>query len=203
MIADYFGGKKLNTALNASEAVVTGAAFLGVMLTGPVASKFEDILLIEATSLTIGTEGPKGEMVPIIRHSVSIPIRRMEVFSTTEDNQFKVSIPVFEGSSNIARNNNVLGTLEIAGIPPMPREDPQIKIDFNIDSNRILDVSEGFKTENNTLRVITIDKGGLSKKEIERISKEFKAWRAEHRLNSARNELETDIADLRIGTSFD
>lgn len=69
------------------------------MLTGPAASNFEEVLVIEATFLTIGTESPKGEMVPIIRHNVSIPVTRMEVFSTSEDNQSKVSRPIFEGEN--------------------------------------------------------------------------------------------------------
>ncbi|KAG0288918.1 70-kilodalton heat shock protein [Linnemannia gamsii] len=163
-------GKELNTTLDANDAVVIGAAFLGAMLTVPVASKFEEVLVVEATSLTIGTESPKGEMVPVIRHNVSIPIKRMEVFSITEDNQFKVSIPIYEGEKSKARKNNT------AGIPPAPREVPQLKVDIEIDSNGILNVSEGFMTDDSTLEMI-IDKGELSKKDIERMSKEFMAWR--------------------------
>ncbi|KAG0065073.1 70-kilodalton heat shock protein, partial [Linnemannia elongata] len=202
LVSEFFGGKELNTALDANEAVVIGAAFLGAMLTSSVAPKFGELLLVEATSLTIGTEGSNGEMVPIIRHNVSIPIKRMEVFSTSKDNQFKVSIPIYEGESPKARENNILGMLDIAGIPPAPREHPQLKVDFNIDSNGILDVFEGFKFDESTLRV-TINKGGLSKKEVERMAKEVKAYRDEDRLKSFRNGLDSDIADLSIGTSFD
>ncbi|KAG0077164.1 70-kilodalton heat shock protein [Linnemannia elongata] len=202
LVSEFFGGKELNTALDANEAVVIGAAFLGAMLTSSVAPKFGELLLVEATSLTIGTEGPNGEMVPIIRHNVSIPIKRMEVFYTSKDNQFKVSIPIYEGESAKARENNILGMLDIAGIPPAPREHPQLKVDFNIDSNGILDVFEGFKFDESTLRV-TINKGGLSKKEVERMIKEVKAYRDEDRLKSCRNGLDSDIADLSIGTSFD
>lgn len=202
LVSDFFGGKELNTALDANEAVVTGAAFLGAMLTSSVASKFEELLLVEATSLTIGREGPEGEMIPIIRRNVSIPIKRMEIFSTSEDNQFKISIPIYEGESTKARENNILGSLDIAGIPPAPRQNPQLKVDFDIDTNGILDAFEGFKTEESTLRV-TINKGGLSKKEIERMTKEARAYMDEGRLNSLRNGLDSDIADLSIGTSFD
>lgn len=63
-------------------------------------------------------------------------------------------------------------------------------------------MTEGFKTNDSTLKM-TIDKGGLSKKDIERISNEFKAWRTEDHLNSARSELDSDIADWSIGTSFE
>ncbi|OAQ31264.1 heat shock protein 70 [Linnemannia elongata AG-77] len=202
LVSEFFGGKELNTALDANEAVVIGAAFLGAMLTSSVAPKFGELLLVEATSLTIGTEGPNGEMVPIIRHNVSIPIKRMEVFSTSKDNQFKVSIPIYEGESPKARENNILGMLDIAGIPSAPREHPLLKVDFNIDSNGILDVFEGFKFDESTLRV-TINKGGLSKKEVERMAKEVKAYRDEDRLKSFRNGLDSNIADLSIGTSFD
>ncbi|KAF8943772.1 70-kilodalton heat shock protein [Haplosporangium gracile] len=158
---------------------------------------FQELLLIEVTSFTIGTEGPKGEMVSIIRHNVSIPIKRMEVFSTSEDNQFQVSIPIFESESAKARDNKIFGTLEVAGIPPAPREDPQFKFDFDIeiDLNGILDVFEGFKTEDSTLS-LTINNGELSRKEIEHMIKEAKAHRDEDRINSFRNGLDSDITDL-------
>ena len=45
-----------------------------------------------------------------------------------------------------ARDNNLLGTFELSGIPPAPRGLPQINVIFDIDANGILNVSAKDKT---------------------------------------------------------
>ena len=41
----------------------------------------------------------------------------------------------------MTKDNNLLGKFELTGIPPAPRDVPQIEVTFDIDVNDILNVS--------------------------------------------------------------
>jgi molecular chaperone DnaK (HSP70) len=65
------------------------------------------------------------------------------------------------------KDNNLLGKLEMSGIPPAPCGVPQVEVTFDIDANGILNVSASDKTAGKSNRItITNDKGCLFKEEI-------------------------------------
>ena len=41
----------------------------------------------------------------------------------------------------MTKDNNLLGTFELSGIPPMPRGQPKIEVTFEVDANGIMSVS--------------------------------------------------------------
>ncbi|MGW5150619.1 Hsp70 family protein, partial [Rhodococcus koreensis] len=96
-----------------------------------------------------------------------------------DDNQPSVQIQVFQGEREIASHNKLLGSFELAGIPPAPRGVPQIEVTFDIDANGIVHVTakdKGTGKEN----TIKIQEGsGLSKEEIDRMIKDAEAHAAE------------------------
>ena len=89
---------------------------------------------------------------------------------------------------------NLLGKVELSGIPPAPRGVPQIDVTFDIDANRILNVSADDKATNKNKNTITNDRGRLSKEEIERMVPEAEKYKAEDDAQKekveARNQLE-------------
>ena len=102
-----------------------------------------------------------------------------EVFSTNVDNQEAVDIVVYEGERQLTKDNNRLGQFTLAGIPPMPRNVPQIEVTFDVNSDGILSV---YATELSTGAkaniTITHDKMNLSSLDIERMVKEAEASHA-------------------------
>ena len=89
-----------------------------------------------------------------------------EVFSTYSDNQSAVTIQVYEGERSMTRDNRLLGSFNLDGIPPAPRGVPQIEVAFDLDSNGILNVSAADKTTGKSNKItITNEKGRLSKEE--------------------------------------
>jgi molecular chaperone DnaK (HSP70) len=96
--------------------------------------------------MNIGISSSDGQMITMINSHSKIPVNVEKVFSTSHDCQRTIDIEVFEGISNLIKNNNYIGSYKIIGIPPLPRGSIIIKLLFKISYNGILDVSiTGFK----------------------------------------------------------
>ena len=67
-------------------------------------------------------------MTKLIERNTTIPTRKVEVFSTAEDNQPSVEIHVLQGEREMATYNKSLGKFQLTGIPPAPRGIPQIEV---------------------------------------------------------------------------
>src|ERR671929_2359633 len=175
LVKELFKGKEPNKTVNPDEVVAIGAAVQGGIAKGDV----KDILVLDATPLSLGVETLGGVMTVLIPRNTTIPTSKKEVFSTAADNQNAVTINVLQGEREFARDNRLLGTFNLEGIPPAPRGMPQIEVTFNVDVNGILTVSAkdlGTGKENK----ITVEKaGGLSKEEVERMKREAETHAAD------------------------
>merc|ERR1719440_462521 len=73
----------------------------------------------------------------------------------------------------MTKDNHLLGNFELAGIPPVPRNQSQIEVTFEIDTNGILNVAaEDKSTGKKETITITNDKGRLTEEEIDRMISE-------------------------------
>jgi len=97
------------------------------------------------------------------------------VCSTAEDGQTAVTIRVFQGEREIARDNKLLGQFDLVGIPPAPRGMPQIEVSFDIDANGIVNVSAKDKATGKEQSIRIQSSGGLSDADIEKMVKDAEA----------------------------
>ncbi|WP_278046949.1 Hsp70 family protein, partial [Candidatus Hodgkinia cicadicola] len=196
LLQNFFSGKQLNFSINPDEAVAYGAAVQAAILSGDSSSVIKDLLLVDVAPLSLGIETAGGVMVNIIDRNTRIPCKQTKVFTTYSDNQPGVTIQVFEGERTMTKDNNLLGTFDLIGIPPAPRGIPQINVTFDINVNGILNVSakdNSSGTERNI--VINNDKGRLSKADIDRMLNDAQKYKAEDDKEKeriiAKNQLET------------
>src|SRR5262249_6834082 len=137
------------------------------------------ILVLDASPLSLGVKTLGGVMTVLIPRNTTIPTSKKEVFSTAADNQNAVTINVLQGEREFARDNRLLGTFNLEGIPPAPRGIPQIEVTFNVDVNGILTVSAKDKGTGKENKVSIQNAGGLSKDEIEKMKREAESHAAE------------------------
>jgi len=136
LVTEMAGGKAPNQSVNPDEVVAIGAAVQAGVLAGEV----KDIVLLDVTPLSLGVETLGGVSTVLIPRNTTIPTKKTEVFSTAVDSQPSVEIVVLQGERQFAKDNKILGTFRLDGVPPAPRGVPQIEVTFDIDANGILNV---------------------------------------------------------------
>ena len=170
-VAKYFF-KVPKFEIDPDKVVAIGAAIQGASLGGQESS---GSLLIDVTPLTLGIATVGGFIEKLIEKNTPVPTEASKVFVTSNDNQTSVRISVFQGESKKSQENEQLGEFVLSGIRPAPRGEVKIMVNFEIDSDGIVNVSAK-DIETGKAQSIQISvSGGLSKDEIDRLAKEYQS----------------------------
>lgn len=166
-------GKAPNKSVNPDEAVASGAAIQGAVLSGD--KGMGDILLLDVIPLSLGIETMGGVFTKLVDANTTIPVRKTEMFTTAADNQPSVEVKVLQGERPMAKDNKQLGIFHLDGIMPARKGVPQIEVTFDIDANGILSVSAKDKATNKEQSIRIEGSSGLSQEEIDRMKREAEA----------------------------
>ncbi|MBH8575772.1 molecular chaperone DnaK [Nostocaceae cyanobacterium CENA369] len=158
-------GIEPNENVNPDEVVAVGAAIQAGILQG----ELKDVLLLDVTPLSLGLETIGGVMKKLIPRNTTIPVRRSDIFSTSENNQNTVEIHVVQGEREMSANNKSLGRFKLYGIPPAPRGIPQVQVSFDIDANGILQVTALDRTTGREQSITIQGASTLSESEVNRM----------------------------------
>ena len=166
-----------NQNVNPDEVVAVGAAIQAGILGGEV----KDIILLDVTPLSIGIETIGGVTKKLLPRNTTIPVRRSDIFSTSENNQTMVEIHVVQGEREMANDNKSLGRFKLTGIPPAPRGVAQIQVSFDIDANGILQVMARDKTTGREQSITIQGTSTLSESEVNQMMAQASEFAREDR----------------------
>jgi molecular chaperone DnaK len=191
-LAKELAGKAPHQGVNPDEVVAIGAAIQGGVLQGDV----RDVLLLDVTPLTLAIETAGAVATPMIERNTTIPSKKSQTFSTYADNQTAVDIKVLQGERPMAKDNKMLGTFRLDGIPSAARGVPQIEVTFDIDANGILNVSAKDQGTGKEQKITISGSSGLDKDEVEKLKREAEAHAAEDEQLKASVEARNELDNL-------
>ena len=186
-VKNFFPKKKINDKINPDEAVAYGATLQAEKMLynrDKIISNFH-ILDIAPFSLGIATKNNSKdeelqkeglEMSVIIKRGTPLPTYNIQHYVTTEDNQTKVGIEIYEGERKYVKYNHLLKKTIITGLSPKPKGETKISVEFNIDVNGILYVKAIEESEKNGKKIeLTIknDDISFSNEEMEEMKKKM------------------------------
>ncbi|MFX1482858.1 MAG: Hsp70 family protein, partial [Promethearchaeota archaeon] len=174
IIRDLFG-KEGDKSINPDECVALGAAAQAGVMSGEV----KDILLLDVTPLTLSIETLGGVATPLIDRNTTIPTRKSKMFTTAADGQTAVDIHVVQGERKMAADNMTLGKFQLVGIPPAPRNTPQIEVAFDIDANGIVNVTAKDTATGNEQSITITATTSLSDNDVQRMVKDAEKYAEE------------------------
>ena len=118
--------KQPTKSINPDEAVAMGACIQSGVMMGSV----KNLVLLDVTPLTLGTNVVTGEMISMIPRNTPIPVKRVKQFTTAEDNQTSVHVGIYQGERFLAKDNKLLGDFVLTGIPPSRKGVPRLETTF-------------------------------------------------------------------------
>ena len=195
LVKEFFNGKEPRSGVNPDEAVAEGAALQACILSGDRCGDGDDLLVIDTNPLSLGIETVGGVMSKVIPRNTAIPTKKSQVFSTAADNQETVTIKVYEGERPMTKDNHLLGTFDLTGIPPAPRGTPQIEVTFQVNADGMLEVNAKDKASDREEKiVINKNSNSLSPEDIEKMLADAEKFAEEDKelaeRVTAKNELE-------------
>ncbi|MBI2377378.1 MAG: molecular chaperone DnaK [Deltaproteobacteria bacterium] len=195
MVKDFFGMTP-SKSVNPDEVVALGAAIQGASLLDAQS----DVLLLDVTPHNLGIMIVGGYFQTIIEKNTTVPTSAAHIFTTVRDNQSSVRIMVFQGDSQRAQENELLGEFILSGLRQAPRGEVEIEVNFEISADGIVSVSARDMETGQQASITVTATSGLSEDEIDRMAREAQDYavstKSSEAFESKRAEVEQIIRDI-------
>ncbi|BBM86314.1 Hsp70 family protein [Candidatus Uabimicrobium amorphum] len=197
-LAQEFHGRMFSN-INPDEVVAMGAAVQAGILTHH--SDVRDIVLVDSTSLSLGTEVVGGGFSVIVPANTPLPVTRTQDYYTVHDNQTSVNVGVYQGESSIAKQNKLLGEFGLNGVPPRPSGQVPILLTYDLDANDILHVEARDKETGRRAEITIKGSQTIPQQEVERMKQEAAQMEQQNvetlRVNRLREKAESLIQESK------
>ena len=147
-IKEFFG-KDPSRTVHPDEAVALGAALLAESIES---GEIGGMVLMDVLPMSIGIGLPGGRFKKIVDRNTALPHKKTHSVWTSQDQQKTLEIPIFQGESGKAQDNEYLGTLVVADLPPGNKGNVVFDVIFSISAESILTVTA---EERGTARSVT------------------------------------------------
>jgi len=172
MIVRLFG-KLPFVNINPDEVVAMGAVIQSALKARNEA--VEDVLLTDVCPFTLGIatmrmrpDGKREEVVsPLIQRNATVPVSRVEPFTTIEDNQTAIRLCVYQGENIRPEHNVQIGSLNVE-IPKKPAGEETVQVRFTYDINGALEVEATVGSNSKVFKTVFANESGLSDSELEK-----------------------------------
>jgi molecular chaperone DnaK len=211
-VATFFG-REPNKGVHPDEVVAVGAAIQAEALV----EKSTDVLLLDVTPHSLGIMVAGGYFHKLIERNTTVPTSKGHVFTTIRDDQVSVKILVFQGESERAQENEMLGEFVLSGLRKARRGEVEVEVNFGISADGIVNVTAKDLETGVEQSITLVASSGLREDEIERMAGENRdylvALKAEESSERGRQELEKlvdegesllpRVTELLAGTPFE
>jgi len=193
-IAAEFFGKEPCKGVHPDEVVAMGAAIQGAALVDAGAAG--DMLLLDVTPHSLGIMVVGGYFHRLIERNTTVPTSKSHVFTTIRDDQTSVKILVFQGESDRAEDNELLGEFVLSGLRKAKKGEVEIEVTFEISADGIVSVSAK-DLETGLLQSITVTAtSGLTENEIQKMARESRDYMVSVRAEEDSERLRQQIEKL-------
>jgi molecular chaperone DnaK len=169
-----------------------GACIQGAALVDAAAAP--DMLLLDVTPHSLGIMVAGGHFHRLIDRNTTVPTAKSHTFTTVRDDQTSVKIVVFQGESERAEENELLGEFVLSGLRKAIKGEVEVEVTFEISADGIVSVSAQ-DMETGVEQSITVTAtSSLTESEIARMASENQdhmvTARAEEEVEKERQRIE-------------
>ena len=135
-VGQYFRSEP-NTSLNPDEVVAVGAA----VLADAIVNQSDALQLVDVVPVSIGATVNFGPYETVVYRNSKVPLVVEKTIPTAVDFQTGLSLRIFQGESPNPSDNVFLGELTIMGIPPLPKGEIAVIVEYALNDEAILSVT--------------------------------------------------------------